>query len=150
MQYQGTCTLLIFVSTSRVHLKEYYSDLFAIHKTLLFLPCFSQANSIDIYWVKLFIGLLTCFLLNLAYLPNFSKPKSTSATFLWRKVTNSRNGSSSDLTQAKLIICQNLSIMVKGLLGIILVFLSGKRSAWYYSCIFIPAPVFNILVKILI
>ena len=132
MQYQGMCTLLIFVSTSRVHLKEYYSDLFAIHKALIFLSCFSQANSIGIYWVKLFIGLLTCFLLNLAYLPNFSKPKSTSATFLWRKVTNSRNGSSSGLTQAKLIICQNLSIMVKGLLGIILVFSSQPWSSIFW------------------
>ena len=100
-------------------------------KKLLFLPCakfVSQTNSFGIYWVKLFIDLLTCLLLDLAYLPNFCKTKSTSATFLWRKVTNGRNGSSSALTEAKLIICQKRSIMVKGLFYMIPVFLSQPFS----------------------
>ena len=54
-----------------------YSDLSAVCETWLFLFCVkfvSQANSFSIYWLKLFISLLTCFL----------KPQSTSATFLCR------------------------------------------------------------------
>ena len=85
-------------------------------KTWLFFSCAkftSQANSFGIYWLKLLTYLLTNDLLNMAYLLNFIKRKSISATFLCWKITNGRNGSNSYLTQAKLLKRKKAFTVVK-------------------------------------
>ena len=66
---------------------------------------FRETNSFILYWLKSFISLSTCFLIDMNYLLNLHKLRLLFTISPYRQVTNCRIGCSSYFTQTKLEMC---------------------------------------------